>query len=62
MKLFSTALEAVYGMTIIYRSFYVIANDREEAEAKLRSHIEKSPKLGNAEIKSIVIAEEAAIF
>jgi hypothetical protein len=61
MKLFSATIEGVYGRVNIIRSLYVIADSKEEALGKIEKHIDKSPKLSQTDITSVIISEEAVV-
>ena len=61
MKLFSSVVVLRLGMTNITINPFIIAEDRNDAIYKIRDHIKNSPRLSQAQVKSIVVVEEAVI-
>ena len=62
MKLFSSVINArCGGDLLIRRTPFVIAENKNEARAKIDEYISKDLRLRTAVIKSVVLVEEAAI-
>ena len=62
MKLFSSCVEGQNGRAKIKITPFVIAENRDDAQAKLEAYITSVPRLRNMVVKSAELTEEAAIF
>lgn len=62
MKLFSSSIEARCGMGKITRTPFVIAESENDARQKIDKYIRADRKLSTAQIKAVVLVEEAVIL
>ena len=62
MKLFSSCVKGQNGRAEIKITPFVIAENRDDAQAQLEAYITSVPRLRNMVVKSAERTEEAAIF